>query len=228
MTFSGLPSLRDPKQSYKNSASSASSAPSSSSASSSTASSPVKTTPIEQQQQQPHHEASEGDTAPTLIPTSDQGPAHGLASSPTTSSGEALTASLIEASLQDLVQANYHSALDSNVGAVPPALDLKRPSAAAKKKASAPHNLSPAHSAAYRKRLNVNQVCDWCRYRKIRCDRESPCNSCQHSKRECIRTPPSALLGNQNKDKESDANQPDSASTTKRSRTDDDKDAQSR
>lgn len=40
-------------------------------------------------------------------------------------------------------------------------------------------------------------VCDWCRYRKIRCDRESPCNSCQHSKRECIRTPPSALLANQ-------------------------------
>ncbi|KAF9125465.1 hypothetical protein BGW39_007388 [Mortierella sp. 14UC] len=54
--------------------------------------------------------------------------------------------------------------------------------------------LSPAQSASYRKRLNVNQVCDWCRYRKIRCDREFPCNSCQHSKRECVRTPPEVLL----------------------------------
>ncbi|ORZ22832.1 hypothetical protein BCR41DRAFT_420592 [Lobosporangium transversale] len=66
------------------------------------------------------------------------------------------------------------------------------------KKKGAPQNLSPAHSAAYRKRLNVNQVCDWCRYRKIRCDRESPCNSCQHSKRECVRTPPSVLLSRSN------------------------------
>ncbi|KAK3806885.1 MAG: hypothetical protein JOS17DRAFT_767177 [Linnemannia elongata] len=59
-------------------------------------------------------------------------------------------------------------------------------------------NLSTAQSASYRKRLNVNQVCDWCRYRKIRCDREAPCNSCQHSKRECIRTPPEVLLSKLN------------------------------
>lgn len=43
-----------------------------------------------------------------------------------------------------------------------------------------------------------NLVCDWCRYRKIRCDREAPCNSCQHSKRECIRTPPEVLLSKLN------------------------------
>ncbi|KAF9576964.1 hypothetical protein EC968_000089 [Mortierella alpina] len=225
MTFSGLPSLRDPKQSYKNSASSASSAPSSSSASSSTASSPVKTTPVEQQ---PPHEASEGDAVPTRIAASDTAHMSGLASA-ATSPGEAMAASLIEASFQDLVQANYHRSLDSKLGAVPSALDLKQPSAAPKKKASTPHNLSPAHSAAYRKRLNVNQVCDWCRYRKIRCDRESPCNSCQHSKRECIRTPSSALLGNQNKDKDTAADQPDPASATKRGRMDDgNDDAQTR
>ncbi|KAF9281782.1 hypothetical protein BGZ68_006432 [Mortierella alpina] len=223
MTFSGLPSLRDPKQSYKNSASSASSAASSSSDSSSTASSPVKITPVEQQV---YNEASESDAPPTLVPSSDTGNASGLSSS-TTASGSAMTASPIEKSFQDLVQANYHSTLDSKLGAVPSALNLKQPAAAPKKKVSAPHNLSPAHSAAYRKRLNVNQVCDWCRYRKIRCDRESPCNSCQHSKRECIRTPPSALLGNQNKDKENDADQPDSISKTKRGRMDDDRDAQS-
>ncbi|KAF9986906.1 hypothetical protein BGZ75_001269 [Mortierella antarctica] len=224
MTFSGLPSLRDPKQSYKNSVSSASSAASSTSSSSSTADSPVKATPTEQQ---PHNEASEGGALPILVPISDTDRANMLTSS-TVLPGEAMTASLIEASFQDLVQANYHNTLDSKLGAVPSALDLKQPAAAPKKKASAPHNLSPAHSAAYRKRLNVNQVCDWCRYRKIRCDRESPCNSCQHSKRECIRTPPSALLSNQNKDKESDADQQDSTSKTKRSRMDDDKDAPSR
>ncbi|KAG0012943.1 hypothetical protein BGZ80_011403 [Entomortierella chlamydospora] len=72
------------------------------------------------------------------------------------------------------------------------------------KKKRAPQNINPAHSAAYRKRLNVNQVCDWCRYRKIRCDRESPCNSCQHSKRECIRTPASQLLNNIKKDTTND------------------------
>ncbi|KAF8930574.1 hypothetical protein BGZ47_000486, partial [Haplosporangium gracile] len=59
-------------------------------------------------------------------------------------------------------------------------------------------NVSAAQNASYRKRLNVNQVCDWCRYRKIRCDREAPCNSCQHSKRECIRTPPEVLLSKLN------------------------------
>ncbi|KAF9960551.1 hypothetical protein BGZ72_006613 [Mortierella alpina] len=223
MTFSGLPSLRDPKQSYKNSASSASSATSSSSDSSSTASSPVKTAPTEQQQLP--NEPSERDAPPTLVSSSDMGHASGPASA---SSGETMSTSMIETSFQDLVQAHYHSTLDSKIGAVPSGLDLRQPAAAPKKKASAPHNLSPAHSAAYRKRLNVNQVCDWCRYRKIRCDRESPCNSCQHSKRECIRTPPSVLLSNQNKDKGSDADQPDSTAKTKRSRMDDDKDPQSR
>ncbi|KAI1313058.1 hypothetical protein EDD11_002731 [Mortierella claussenii] len=79
------------------------------------------------------------------------------------------------------------------------------------KKKGVPQNLSPAHSAAYRKRLNVNQVCDWCRYRKIRCDRESPCNSCQHSKRECIRTPTSVLL---NKSNNSNSNNDNSNDTT--------------
>ncbi|KAF9904399.1 hypothetical protein EC991_002738 [Linnemannia zychae] len=73
-----------------------------------------------------------------------------------------------------------------------------------KKKPSSQHRqqqtLSPTQNASYRKRLNVNQVCDWCRYRKIRCDRESPCNSCQHSKRECIRTPPEVLLSKLHKE----------------------------
>lgn len=58
-------------------------------------------------------------------------------------------------------------------------------------------------------------VCDWCRYRKIRCDRESPCNSCIHSKRECIRSPPSALIS-QSEESES------STKKTKRSREDKD------
>ncbi|KAF9150084.1 hypothetical protein BG015_008106 [Linnemannia schmuckeri] len=67
-----------------------------------------------------------------------------------------------------------------------------------KKQQQQQQNLSASQSASYRKRLNVNQVCDWCRYRKIRCDREAPCNSCQHSKRECIRTPPEVLLSKLN------------------------------
>jgi hypothetical protein len=68
-------------------------------------------------------------------------------------------------------------------------------------------------------------VCDWCRYRKIRCDRESPCNSCQHSRRECIRTPSSVLLSNlkSNQGNSTDAESSSSSSTfggkTKRGRT---------
>lgn len=58
-------------------------------------------------------------------------------------------------------------------------------------------------------------VCDWCRYRKIRCDRESPCNSCIHSKRECIRSPPSALIGNTPEESET------STKKTKRNRAED-------
>lgn len=54
-------------------------------------------------------------------------------------------------------------------------------------------------------------MCDWCRYRKIRCDREAPCNSCQHSKRECIRTPPEVLLSKLNN---KDAENPSTTTTT--------------
>ncbi|KAG0268725.1 hypothetical protein BGZ95_002333 [Linnemannia exigua] len=94
---------------------------------------------------------------------------------------------------------------------------------------------SPAQSASYRKRLNVNQVCDWCRYRKIRCDREAPCNSCQHSKRECIRTPPEVLLSKLSKEAEHSSSSPaDSTATSssadraiKRSSPTDDQDGQS-
>ncbi|KAK3810736.1 MAG: hypothetical protein J3R72DRAFT_74879 [Linnemannia gamsii] len=95
--------------------------------------------------------------------------------------------------------------------------------------------LSPVQSASYRKRLNVNQVCDWCRYRKIRCDRESPCNSCQHSKRECIRTPPEVLLSKLSKEAEDSlSSSADSTATStptvranKRSSTTDDQESQS-
>ncbi|KAF9277875.1 hypothetical protein BGZ88_000925 [Linnemannia elongata] len=94
-------------------------------------------------------------------------------------------------------------------------------------------NLSAAQSASYRKRLNVNQVCDWCRYRKIRCDREAPCNSCQHSKRECIRTPPEVLLGKlNNKDAENSSttttteSTPTTSKATKRSSPADSQDDQ--
>lgn len=57
-------------------------------------------------------------------------------------------------------------------------------------------------------------MCDWCRYRKIRCDRESPCNSCQHSKRECIRSPAAALLGNSGSGQEDISMTDDNTSTT--------------
>lgn len=71
-------------------------------------------------------------------------------------------------------------------------------------------------------------VCDWCRYRKIRCDREAPCNSCQHSKRECIRTPPEVLLSKLNKEAENSSTEPTSTTVTKRSSTaDDEQDGQS-
>ncbi|KAG0283412.1 hypothetical protein BGZ96_012225 [Linnemannia gamsii] len=89
-------------------------------------------------------------------------------------------------------------------------------------------SLSAAQSASYRKRLNVNQVCDWCRYRKIRCDREAPCNSCQHSKRECIRTPPEVLLSKLNKEAEnSSSTEATTTKSTKRvSTADDEQDGQ--
>ncbi|KAF9923600.1 hypothetical protein FBU30_006376 [Linnemannia zychae] len=93
----------------------------------------------------------------------------------------------------------------------PPSTTPSSPKAAgviATKKKSSQQQLTPVQSASYRKRLNVNQVCDWCRYRKIRCDRESPCNSCQHSKRECIRTPPEVLLSKLNKESPEESLEP--------------------
>ncbi|KAG0224821.1 hypothetical protein BGW41_004945 [Actinomortierella wolfii] len=82
------------------------------------------------------------------------------------------------------------------------------------KKTSKKPTVPPVHNSAYRKRLNVNQVCDWCRYRKIRCDRESPCNSCIHSRRECIRSPPQLVA----------TNTPAEKPVTKRGRPAEDKD----
>ncbi|KAF9141429.1 hypothetical protein BGX30_004820 [Mortierella sp. GBA39] len=245
MTFSGLPSLRDPKHSLKNS----NSGSSVSSSSNSSPSPPPTAKPVSglQQQQQ------QGGAA--VLGTADH-PAVNVAPPSTTttsavevvrpvvtesSSGAAMISvaavnvptettsiptSLIESSFQELIQSSFGHVLNSlppqgmvasqismsnpsmvdlhqqQVQSPSPVLMLLPPMAASPTpivtmKKATPQTLSPAHSAAYRKRLNVNQVCDWCRYRKIRCDRESPCNSCQHSKRECIRTPPSALLANQ-------------------------------
>ncbi|KAF9922948.1 hypothetical protein FBU30_006909 [Linnemannia zychae] len=264
MTFSGLPSLRDPKHSLKNSSSS-------SSPDSSPNSSPISKPSYGQQQFQQHqqqqhqqglgnHDLSANDVLSTLAASmaeaqssdstiTGSGPIASVAAAnvPT----ETISTGLIE-NFSGLIQSSFGHVLNtlphqsSPQGIMPPSqsstvemhqLQLQQPlsptillppprstpSTGTKKKAT-PQNLSPAHSAAYRKRLNVNQVCDWCRYRKIRCDRESPCNSCQHSKRECIRTPPSVLLANQQnaasaEDQESSVSSPASSTgKTKRVR----------
>ncbi|KAG0241910.1 hypothetical protein B0O80DRAFT_501836 [Mortierella sp. GBAus27b] len=203
MTFSGLPSVRDPKQSLKHSNSSASST------TSSTVSSSPKSPASEQQQRHQH------DLTDVVLPDPNTQP---------------VPASVIETSFEGLVH-NGSSNIDMESDLRLPNMPLetkqhaKTTKAALTKKKGVPQNLTPAQSAAYRKRLNVNQVCDWCRYRKIRCDREAPCNSCQHSRRECIRTPSSVLLSNLkgNQGNNTDAESSSSSSTfggkTKRGRT---------
>ncbi|KAF8971015.1 hypothetical protein BGZ46_010350 [Entomortierella lignicola] len=241
MTFSGLPCLRDPKQSHKNSNSSASSSTSSSSSHSS--SSPVSTTPettttSTERPIDPNTYCN--DLSP--VPSSSAGLGSGSGVLNQISSGEPLSAQMIEKSFEDLVQAsmnnpsgtlidmrfnNNNNNVNSSNTEVPllenkmeyqqqqkPLSSVTNTGATKKKNSS--QNIGPAHSASYRKRLNVNQVCDWCRYRKIRCDRESPCNSCQHSKRECIRTPASQLL---KKNTEDEAEQSEGGSRSKRGRT---------
>ncbi|KAG0199875.1 hypothetical protein BGX33_011351 [Mortierella sp. NVP41] len=237
MTFSGLPSLRDPKHSHKNSASSASSSSSSSPTSSPTTKPISNHQQQHQQQQQQQQQQQDGAVLDTTDPTANIAPPTTMTTSTTSEArsgsgatilmvsanvpAETVPTTLMESSIQGLIQTSfghvvnthsqgiaqsssidlyhrYHHHQMQQIQSPPVHLPMASPVPVpvAKKKAI-PQNLSPAHSAAYRKRLNVNQVCDWCRYRKIRCDRESPCNSCQHSKRECIRTPPSALLANQ-------------------------------
>ncbi|KAG0057579.1 hypothetical protein BGZ83_008161 [Gryganskiella cystojenkinii] len=354
MTFSGLPSVRDPKQSLKNANSSSSSASSSSPSNASTTSSPIKSPLLQEQaqpeeqhqdheqqeqqhqQQSPEEDIAESNTAnsapnnhsSSFTELSAGAGGHDATSAATAMlmpsglppTSEPMSAALIEKSFQDLVQANNnnndddlsahnsimdvgnslvasnnhrqgvdsHHHLHSYPSGSPASLDLNQqhhlglglnldqlqqqhqqlqihsgtslprfqqelrhpqpqqpslmqpppssvtPTTTTKKK-YIPQNLNPAHSAAYRKRLNVNQVCDWCRYRKIRCDRESPCNSCQHSKRECIRSPAAALLGNINnsEDKTSVTDEDDQASlasgkSTKRNRADTLSDGRSR
>ncbi|KAF9162693.1 hypothetical protein BGX21_009695 [Mortierella sp. AD011] len=226
MTFSGLPCLRDPKQSLKNSGSSASS----SSTTSSSASPPASTTSETSNATSSNKDEINSNTKPNgLSPISPASTevASGNGTLNLVSSSEPLSAQLIEKSFEDLVQASMNNPTETlvdmrhnNSPAVPLSqvetkqewkqqqqqqIQTSTPrSGGATKKKSASQNINPAHSAAYRKRLNVNQVCDWCRYRKIRCDRESPCNSCQHSKRECIRTPASQLLNNIKKDTKND------------------------
>ncbi|KAK3830343.1 MAG: hypothetical protein J3R72DRAFT_257951 [Linnemannia gamsii] len=266
MTFSGLPSLRDPKHSLKNSTSSASSSPSSSPTSSPTSTKPVSGQQQSQQQQlqQQRHQPLQQSgpvldtdqprtnvTPPLSTTTSmgemrpgstESGAMMSVATAANVSAETITPTSLIENPFQGQIQSSFSHVLSvlspphsQGMKSPPPPLEssaildlhqlqvqsspavapappgflssmtttnLPTPtptmsSPIVTKKMATPQNLSPAHSAAYRKRLNVNQVCDWCRYRKIRCDRESPCNSCQHSKRECIRTPPSALLTSQ-------------------------------
>ncbi|KAF9109297.1 hypothetical protein BGX27_007768 [Mortierella sp. AM989] len=240
MTFSGLPSIRDPKQSLKHSNSSASSTTSSSSTSPSTSAAVVNSTASSSKQPDINSNIKLNDSLPVSTDPNRMGSRSGTL----VSSGEPLSAQLIEKSFEDLVQASMNnpsetlvdlrnSNNDNNNARVPSfqkemkheqnqqqyqeqqlqqqqhkqqqETRVSTPSTTvATKKKGSPQSFSPAHSAAYRKRLNVNQVCDWCRYRKIRCDRESPCNSCQHSKRECIRTPASQLLNNIKKNSTSD------------------------
>ncbi|KAG0266933.1 hypothetical protein BGZ95_002973 [Linnemannia exigua] len=249
MTFSGLPSLRDPKHSLKNSASSASSSPSSSPASSPTSTKPVfnqhQQQSLQQQLQQQHRSGAVLDTdrptdnvTPPLSTTTSMGETRpdstesgtvmSVATAANVSAETVTSTNLTENSFLGLIQTSFGHVLSAlspphsqGMRSPPPPpvesstmLDLHHlqvqstsPAVAPAVAPAPPGPLTsmttidlPTHSpiiAAYRKRLNVNQVCDWCRYRKIRCDRESPCNSCQHSKRECIRTPPSALLANQ-------------------------------
>ncbi|KAG0347143.1 hypothetical protein BG005_000352, partial [Podila minutissima] len=224
MTFSGLPSVRDPKQSLKNSSSSSPSS-SSNGSSSSSSSSPVKsplTTPSNVDPTTSPQNSTQGH--PVVVATEGMMNRHS-----------------VEKSFEELVQSNF---MDRPIGPgvsqanntflpttsptfqelqvqqqMPVPVPVSTPPAPAptvtKKKAAPTSILDPTQHAAYRKRLNVNQVCDWCRYRKIRCDRESPCNSCIHSKRECIRSPPSALIGNTPEESET------STKKTKRNRTED-------
>ncbi|KAF9323048.1 hypothetical protein BG006_001802 [Podila minutissima] len=228
MTFSGLPSVRDPKQSLKNSpSSSSSSSTSSNGSSSSSSSSPVKsplTTP--------------SNVDPTTSPQLNNTQGHPVV----VATEGMMDRHSVEKSFEELVQSNF---MDRPIGQsgvsqannpflpttsptfqelqiqqqMPAPGPVSTPPAPAptltKKKAAPTSTLDPTQHAAYRKRLNVNQVCDWCRYRKIRCNRESPCNSCIHSKRECIRSPPSALVGNTPEESET------STKKTKRNRTED-------
>ncbi|KAF9188875.1 hypothetical protein BGZ51_006363 [Haplosporangium sp. Z 767] len=199
MTFFGLPSVRDPKQNHKGSASSTST--------SSTASSSGSASPTDQL---PSNAISPPETT-----TGDKGTVNIM-----TVPSEPMMPSMIQSSFADLVQATYHNNLSTDALHAAQTLNQQQQSGTSTtvtKKKTTPQTLSPAHSSSYRKRLNVNQVCDWCRYRKIRCDRESPCNSCQHSKRECIRTPPSVLLSRQNAESDTSST---ASGKTKRSRAD--------
>lgn len=132
MTFSGLPSVRDPKQSPKHSTSSASS-------SSSTASSPPKSPTSEQQQKERQHGSTD-----TFGPNTRSVPV-----SVTGKSIEGVTGTnVVDAIRQDTLELKQQ----------PPTATLKTSTkTAAAKKKGVPQNLSPAQSAAYRKRLNVNQ-----------------------------------------------------------------------
>ncbi|KAF9541352.1 hypothetical protein EC957_003130 [Mortierella hygrophila] len=219
MTFSGLPSLRDPKHSLKNSNSGSSQQQQCETAVLGTADHPtINVAPPSTTT------TSAVEVVRPVVTGSSSGAAMisvAVANVPTETTP--IPTSLIESSFQGLIQSSFGHVLNSlppqgmvaSQGSMsnPSMVDLHQqqaqssspvsmllppmaasPTPIVTMKKATPQSLSPAHSAAYRKRLNVNQVCDWCRYRKIRCDRESPCNSCQHSKRECIRTPPSALL----------------------------------
>ncbi|KAG0036046.1 hypothetical protein BGZ82_004760 [Podila clonocystis] len=221
MTFSGLPSVRDPKQSLKNSSSSSSNE--SSSSSSSPIKSPLTTSKNVDPATSPQLNTTHGNH-PVVVATEGMMNRHS-----------------VEKSFEELVQSNF---MDRPIGQLgmseinnsfvpatsptfqelqiqqqlPVPVPTPSPSVAptvTKKKTSPTNTLDPTQHAAYRKRLNVNQVCDWCRYRKIRCDRESPCNSCIHSKRECIRSPPSVLIGSTLEESET------STKKTKRNRAED-------
>ncbi|KAF9202299.1 hypothetical protein BGZ59_002226 [Podila verticillata] len=225
MTFSGLPSVRDPKQSLKNSSSSTSSTSSTSSngSSSSSASSPKSPTTSRN---------ADPSTSPQLTQT------HGHPVVVATES--MMNRHSVEKSFEELVQSSFMDRPELGMPQIsssflpttsptyqelqiqqqqqmpaPAHVSTPTPLAPMTKKKGSANTLDPTQHAAYRKRLNVNQVCDWCRYRKIRCDRESPCNSCIHSKRECIRSPPSALINT--------LSEPESSSKkTKRNREDKD------
>lgn len=216
MTFSGLPSLRDPKHSLKNSnsGSSASSSPSNSPRSSPTTKPVSGQQQLQQQlQQQQQHQQQQGGAA--HLGTADHSTVNVAPPSTATtsiaevvrpvvtgsSSGAAMMSvavpngstettsiptSLIESSFQGLIQSSFGHVLSS----LPPQgmvvsqsstsspstadlhqLQVQSPSPASMplppmtasptpiviKKKATPQNLSLAHSAAYRKRLNVNQ-----------------------------------------------------------------------
>ncbi|KAF9123086.1 hypothetical protein BGW39_009286, partial [Mortierella sp. 14UC] len=218
MTFSGLPSIRDPKHSLKNSASSASSSPSSSPTSSPTSAKSVSSQQqIQQQQQQQSRVAVLGTehpttnvaqpfstttsigevrqgstgsgammsvaavanvlaeaTAPTSIESSFQGliqssfghvlsalpPSHSQAiKSPPVESGATVDLRQLQVQLPSPSPATApHSLLPPMTTTNMPAPIPTMPAPTVTKKKATPQNLSPAHSAAYRKRLNVNQA----------------------------------------------------------------------